>query len=289
MSLLNIIGKNVGKSFVSNQPNENNKIQTAKFQTKDGNENQNDYHSESHNKNHQKNFRQIFKNLNFELLPGQFHSLLGPSGCGKSTLLRLLANLDQPSSGEILNSKSLSKAMVFQEPRLIPWLNCAENILLPTKLGSTKDRLENSPHNIPNLKDLLSLLDLNSAQTQYPEQLSGGMKMRTALARSLILQPQLWLLDEPLSALDEPTRLNLQTQIRNIQQNQNLTGIFVTHSIEEACYLSDTIFLFHHSHEKLIRVDINLPKIRNNDLREQIDFFEECKRVRQIFKSECFQ
>lgn len=282
MGSLNIIGKNVGKSFVSNQPNENNKFQTAKFQTKDGNENQNDYHSESHNKNHQKNFRQIFKKLNFELLPGQFHSLLGPSGCGKSTLLRLLANLDQPSSGEILNSKSLSKAMVFQEPRLIPWLSCAENILLPTKLGS-------STKLSTNLQDLLSLLDLNSAQTQYPEQLSGGMKMRTALARSLILQPQLWLLDEPLSALDEPTRLNLQTQIRNIQQNQNLTGIFVTHSIEEACYLSDTIFLFHHSHEKLIRVDINLPKIRNNDLREQIDFFEECKRVRQIFKSECFQ
>lgn len=278
MSLLNIIGKNVGKSFVSNQPNENNKIQTAKFQTKDGNDNHNDHHNE----NHQKNFRQIFKDLNFELLPGQFHSLLGPSGCGKSTLLRLLANLDQPSSGEILNSKSLSKAMVFQEPRLIPWLNCAENILLPTKLGS-------STKLSTNLQDLLSLLDLNSAQTQYPEQLSGGMKMRTALARSLILQPQLWLLDEPLSALDEPTRLNLQTQIRNIQQNQNLTGIFVTHSIEEACYLSDTIFLFHHSHEKLIRVDINLPKIRNNDLREQIDFFEECKRVRQIFKSECFQ
>lgn len=265
---LNVIGKNVSRTFV------NNKLLNS----------------------HNNQAQEIFKNLNFEIQPGKFHCLLGPSGCGKSTLLRMLANLDQPTQGQILNTSELQKSMVFQEPRLLPWLTCAENILLPTKLNSNKNSFSNlhvskteSHEQEQKLSYLLDLLSLTAAKEQYPSQLSGGMKMRTAFARSLIIEPQLWLLDEPLSALDEPTRLNLQMQIRQIHRRKKMTSVFVTHSIEEACFLADTILLFHYSKEKLIKVEINLPEDRNDILRDSIAFFEECKKLRQLFKAECYK
>ncbi len=184
--------------------------------------------------------RPVLTDLSFKVLPNQSLSLLGPSGCGKTTLLRLLMGLETPTGGTIVYEPLTPRQMsyVFQEPRLVPWRTCLENVLLPLELSkmmtaSAKERAI----------ELLRLLGLAERLHHFAHQLSGGMQMRVALARALITQPQIVLLDEPFAALDERTRFRMQDLLLDLKARLNLQYVFVTHSISEAVYLGDLILL----------------------------------------------
>lgn len=188
----------------------------------------------------------IFKDLSLDLPAGQISVFLGPSGCGKSTLLRLIAGLLPVQEGKIELPKDLLKnaGMVFQEPLLLPWKTASENTCLPLELKKTPDQ-----QRPVKLKEIFSATGLADAEAKFPHELSGGMKMRVSLARALIANPQLLLLDEPFSALDEETREGLQILTRQLFASDHLwaakkIGVFVTHSITEALFMADQIFVF---------------------------------------------
>ena len=182
----------------------------------------------------------LFSGLSFSVDDHECLCLLGPSGCGKTTLLRLLMGLEKPSSGTVQMNPALSGKMsyVFQEPRLIPWRTCLENVLLPLELTS-----QNNPATRSRAIELLEKIGLNDRLEHFPDQLSGGMQMRVALARALITQPKIVLLDEPFAALDERTRFRMQDLLLELKARLDLQYIFVTHSIAEAVYISDRILL----------------------------------------------
>jgi NitT/TauT family transport system ATP-binding protein len=194
--------------------------------------------------------RAVIADLSFALPSGASLSLLGPSGCGKTTLLRLLMGLEQPSSGSITIAPALAAQMsyVFQEPRLVPWRTCLENVLLPLELTSRNASPRNNNARInresrARAEDLLRQLGLGERLQHFPRELSGGMQMRVALARALITEPKIVLLDEPFAALDERTRFHLQDLLLGLKTRLGLQYVFVTHSIAEAVYLSDQILL----------------------------------------------
>lgn len=223
----------------------------------------------------------VFENLRLVIQSGEFVTLIGPSGCGKSTLLRILGGLESPSEGHLVNQFQ-RQSFVFQEPRLLPWRTCEENILLSLEIQNSQITDENRKK----CTELLSLLGLSQAQMKFPHELSGGMKMRASLARSLILSPEFLLLDEPFAALDETTRYYLQDELRSLFETQQFTVAFVTHSIEEACFLSDRIYIFSKNRNQLIEHQSSLPKKRDPLLREDLRFFEEVKKVRHLFQKE---
>lgn len=191
----------------------------------------------------------VFKDINFDISKGEFVTLLGPSGCGKSTLLRSIAGLTTPDSGQIrvageditwLKPQQRGIGMVFQSYALFPNLTVADNIAfgLTMQLVSKQDIARR-------VAEVIELVGLKGRAHDHPAKLSGGQRQRVALARALVVQPRILLLDEPLSALDAPIRKHLREQIRSIQQQLNLTTIFVTHDQEEALTLSDRVFVMH--------------------------------------------
>lgn len=189
----------------------------------------------------------IFENIDFEGKKGEFITLLGPSGCGKSTLLRCIAGLSSVDSGKIiLNDKDITKlapqkrniGMVFQNYALFPNLTVFENVAFGLKIKKM-DKKELKKR----VEKMLKLVELEKFVKSYPHNLSGGQAQRVALARSLVMKPDLLLLDEPLSALDAKIRKHLRVQIKTIQKELDLTTIFVTHDQEEALELSDKIIL----------------------------------------------
>ena len=186
------------------------------------------------------NAQALFAGLSFTLASNECLCLLGPSGCGKTTLLRLLMGLEQPSSGTIRIDPALDAKMsyVFQEPRLVPWRTCLENVLLPLELTAQKNADART-----RAVELLQKIGLGDRLEHFPDQLSGGMQMRVALARALITQPKIVLLDEPFAALDERTRFHMQDLLLELKARLQLQYIFVTHSISEAVYISDRILL----------------------------------------------
>jgi NitT/TauT family transport system ATP-binding protein len=168
---------------------------------------------------------------------GQFFALLGPSGSGKSTLLRIIAGLDTPTSGAIERGddvRSSRTAFVFQDPNLLPWRSVLRNVELPLELSGVprKERRRRAV-------SAIEQVGLSDAAERYPAQLSGGMKMRASLARALVTEPDLLLLDEPFAALDEITRQSLDDALRALWKLRGLTVLFVTHSIDEATYLAE--------------------------------------------------
>ncbi len=174
--------------------------------------------------------------LNLSIPAGQFVSLVGPSGCGKSTLLRLIAGLDTPTAGSIRLAGNGRVGYVFQDPHLLPWRTVAGNVELPLELtgvagAQRRDRA----------RDALRAVGLGEFSDRYPAQLSGGMRMRASLARAIVGDPDLLLLDEPFAAIDEINRQLLDEQLRTLWHQRNMTVIFVTHSIGEATYLSERV------------------------------------------------
>lgn len=177
--------------------------------------------------------RPLLHNLNLQIPAGQLLCLLGPSGCGKSTLLRLLAGLLEPSGGTLQRSPG-PLSFVFQDARLLPWKSVRENVDLPFVLRQKP---------APDCRAVLDRVGLWAARDLYPHQLSGGMKQRAAIARALIDQPQLLLMDEPFSALDEGTRLELEQLLRDLWVEQKMTVVFVTHSLSECVFLGERILV----------------------------------------------
>ncbi len=187
----------------------------------------------------------VFENINFDIKKGEFITLLGPSGCGKSTLLRCIAGLNDINGGEIsmegdeissLPPRERKIGMVFQNYALFPNMTVEENIAFGLKIK--KD--ENTEEKVARA---LEMVELGGREKHYPSELSGGQKQRVALARSLVMEPKILLLDEPLSALDAKIRKSLREKIREIQKELGITTIFVTHDQEEALTISDRVFV----------------------------------------------
>ena len=186
---------------------------------------------------------EALRDVSLRLLPADFIALLGPSGCGKSTLLRLIAGLDQPDSGRLTWDEGHKPApgeigYVFQDATLLPWASAEENVFLPLRLrGETWDRARPAVH------QALAQVGLGGFETARPRQLSGGMRMRVSIARALVTQPRVLLMDEPFAALDEFTRHRLQVDLLALWRTAGCTVVFVTHSIYEAAFLARRIVL----------------------------------------------
>lgn len=225
----------------------------------------------------------VLKDLNFTADSGDFIVLLGRSGAGKSTLLRLIAGLEEPSSGRLkIDLKSANdRGYVFQEPHLMPWRTLAENVGLPLELlGLPKQDIAKRA------EEALAQVQLPASAHLKPSELSGGMKMRASLARALVAEPSLLLLDEPFAALDEQTRFKLSEDLRDLWRKKRMTVIFVTHSVQEACFLGNRILILSEK-PSVIKHDIkiNLPEVRKTDLRTEAVFNSELKKIYALIES----
>ncbi len=226
---------------------------------------------------------EALQNVSAEIMMGQFTVLLGPSGCGKTTLLRIIAGLDDPSSGAVdvdgktpeyaRHSKQLG--VVFQRPALLSWRTVRQNVALPQELSQAGDSVR--------ADDLINLVGLNGFENSLPNQLSGGMQSRVAIARALMLEPSILLMDEPLGALDQITRERMQIELARIVENQAMTVVMVTHSIPEALFLADRIFVMSARPGRIIE-DIAVPFERPRSLIVEDDsrFFKHAKKLRQL-------
>lgn len=178
------------------------------------------------------------ENITFDINEGEFIAIVGPSGCGKSTLLSILANLTQKSSGEIINKNNLKIGYMLQQDSLFPWRNILDNCLIGLEIN--KDLTEENKQYTINLLKTYGLIDFIN---KYPDDLSGGMRQRVALIRTLAIKPDILLLDEAFSALDSQTRIAVRDDVYNIIKKEKKTAIMVTHDIEEAISMADKIIV----------------------------------------------
>lgn len=194
--------------------------------------------------------------LNLVVQPGEILALVGPSGCGKSTLLRLASGLLAPSSGSVTRPPG-EQAFVFQKPTLLPWRSLSENVALPLELAGRSD-----PEGVA---QALELVGLSEHAGKLPAALSGGMQMRASLARALVTQPELVLLDEAFSALDGLTRKRLQLAFLEIWRSKGFTVMMVTHDVDEALWLADRVLVLEGPPvriKEILRVDLARPRGR---------------------------
>jgi NitT/TauT family transport system ATP-binding protein len=219
---------------------------------------------------------------------GSFVSLIGPSGCGKSTLLRLVADLMSPTEGDIrVNGKTARLAregreygMVFQAPVLFDWRSIERNIALPLEVLGI-DRAERTER----VRRALRMVELDDFARHDPWQLSGGMQQRVAIARALVLRPALLLMDEPFGALDEMTRERMNMELHRIWEETGTTVVFVTHSIQEAVFLSTKVVVMSPRPGTIVDViEIDLPRARDVETREMDRFFELVTEVRESLR-----
>jgi NitT/TauT family transport system ATP-binding protein len=190
--------------------------------------------------------RTVLGPVSLTVAPGQCVALLGPSGCGKSTLLAALAGLLVPSSGSVSRFSS-PPGMVFQDPTLMPWANARENVALPLVLSGVSKATADA-----RAKEALTVVGLPDVAMRKPRELSGGMRMRVALARALVADPPALLLDEPFAAIDELGRRALNDLVHTVRRDRNLPVLFVTHSVEEAVYMADTVHVLSPSPGKIV-------------------------------------
>ena len=219
--------------------------------------------------------------LDLSVKAGEFVSLLGPSGCGKSTALRLMAGLLASTSGTVevagAEDRRRSIGFVFQEPTLMPWASVWDNVYLPLRLqrfshAAVRDRVDAALANV----------GLGEFSRAYPRELSGGMKMRVSLARALVTDPDILLLDEPFAALDEITRFKLNNDLLDLWRRSQRTVVFVTHSVFESVYLSQQVFVMTPRPGRISDiVTIDADPLRDESFRTSADYAAHCRDVSQ--------
>ena len=208
--------------------------------------------------------------IDLEMRSGEFISLVGPSGCGKSTILRLVAGLIQPTLGKVtVNEKEITgpspeRGMVFQKPTLFPWLTVEKNIAFPLKM---QGRL-NDANGKEKVEHMFHVIGLEGFRDDYPGQLSGGMAQRVALVRTLISQPEILLLDEPLGALDAFTRMNMQDEILSMWREHRQLALMVTHDVDEAIYMGTRVIVMDANPGRIIadiKIEEEFPRDRSSE------------------------
>jgi NitT/TauT family transport system ATP-binding protein len=220
--------------------------------------------------------------FDLDVRQGEFVSLLGPSGCGKSTALRLIAGLAGPTAGSVQVSRHAGEGrpgqtigFVFQEPTLMPWTSVRENVRLPLKLAHVPQAEADGL-----VSEALSRVGLSDFADSYPRELSGGMKMRVSLARALVTDPDILLMDEPFAALDEITRFRLNNDLLALWRSLRKTVIFVTHSVFESVYLSQRVVVMTQRPGRMgadIRIETSEP--RTEEFRTSAGYAEYCRKV----------
>ena len=232
---------------------------------------------------------QALNNVNLVLEEGEFASILGPSGCGKSTLLNIIAGFEKATSGHVnffgerIEKPGLDRAVVFQESALFPWLNVWENVIFsPKNNGVKKEKYE------PEARKFLQMIGLEKFHHHYPDQLSGGMKQRVGIARALLMEPRMFLMDEPFGALDAQTRLEMQELLLDIWDKFKRTVMFITHDIEEAIFLSDTVYVMTARPGTIrSRMEIELGRPRTVDMLTTPEFSELRREIMSQIREEC--
>ena len=222
--------------------------------------------------------------IDLDIHRGEFLSLLGPSGCGKSTLLRIIAGLSEPSSGVRRLSLAIDRTgkipagrigFVFQDPTLMPWCSVIDNVLLPFRLAGRIGPAERERADAE-----IQSVGLGGFERAYPRQLSGGMRMRVSIARALVTDPDLLLLDEPFAALDEITRMALNDDLMRLWENRRPTVVFVTHSVFESVYLSTRIAVMTPRPGHVVaELPVDLPQPRQRSLRTSPRYAALCATV----------
>ena len=222
------------------------------------------------------------ENISFEVCPRDFICFLGPSGSGKTTLLKILASLLQPTTGEInfSGNRRPEVGMVFQQSNLMPWRTVMDNIKLPLELdgvGESEARAKAS--------EMIDLVGLNGFEDSWPRDLSGGMAQRVGIARALIHDPDLLLLDEPFASLDALTRERMWTELSRIWQAKQKTVIMVTHSINESLFLADRVLVLTQRPGKIKSdVEVDLPRPRKDDIRYTPHFGKLARKLRDAIE-----
>lgn len=225
---------------------------------------------------------EALKDIQLDIRPGEFISLIGPSGCGKTTLLRLIAGLDKPQKGTLsIDGRKITgvdpeRGYVFQQGSLFPWLNIEKNIAYGLR---ARKQLKTKKEKVG---EYISMVGLDGFGKSYPHQISGGMAQRVAIARALINEPKALLLDEPMGALDSFTRSDLQDKLLELWKQNGTTMILVTHDIDEAIYLSDRIVIMTPRPGKISRIiDVDLPRPRQ---RGSGDFLSMRREILELFE-----
>ncbi|MBY0383034.1 MAG: ABC transporter ATP-binding protein [Xanthobacteraceae bacterium] len=208
---------------------------------------------------------------------GEFVSLLGPSGCGKSTLLRIIAGLEQPTTGavQVENRGPRKMGFVFQEPTLMPWASVRANVALPLRLGPGP-----SAESEGAVDEVLARVGLSEFADAYPRELSGGMRMRASIARALVTDPDILLMDEPFAALDEITRFQLNDDLLALWARMRTTIVFVTHSVFESVYLSQRVIVMTSRPGRIAsEFSIDARSSRDASFRTSVAYAETCRDV----------
>ena len=217
---------------------------------------------------------EALRNISFELSKGEFITIVGPSGCGKSTLLKIASGLLEPTNGSVEVDRE-RLGYVFQDATLLPWRTVSKNVELLTELHGI-----DSQERKQLVEESIELVNLEGFENHYPKSLSGGMKMRCSLARSLTLKPPLFLFDEPFGAVDEITREKLNEDTQQLFKQEGFAGLFITHSISEAVFMSTKVLVMSARPGRLVdEFDIPFEYPRKPDLRFNADFAELCGKV----------
>jgi NitT/TauT family transport system ATP-binding protein len=210
----------------------------------------------------------VLENLNLKIKRGEFLTLLGPSGCGKSTVLNLIAGFEKPlygtvmQSGQVVRKPSVQRGVVFQGNALFDWMTVEENIAFGFRFQSIPKRTKRL-----RTQSMIDLVGLRGSEKKYPYQLSGGMRQRVAVARSMVTQPEILLMDEPFAAVDVQTREELQEELLKLHEQIQGAILFVTHSIEEAVFMSNRVVILSRDMGKIhYEIDIDLPSPRHSSM-----------------------